>query len=387
MTMFRLRLTSLVLLACLAGCTLKPRPTAAASSKPPVAAAAAAQSSEQALALPSLSERWAPLSLGVAAEPYTLAEQGAVLARHFRRMTAENAMKWGEVCRAEKRCDWTKADTLAAFARQHGMKMTGHAFVWHQMYPAWLFKEGQAPVSKAVLIERMRKHIFQMVERYADVVDNWDVVNEAISDRPGQLWRQSSEQSKWYEAFGSEQYVEVAFRLAAEATARFAPETKLYYNDYSLESAEKRQKALTMVRELRKKGVRIDGVGLQGHGSLVWPSIPDFAKAIDDFAAEGLLVKVSELDVSVYSGDDLEKKVYQKEFAYDANLERQLAERYRALFKLFRDKAPSLSSVTLWGMSDDHTWLNGWPLGRRNYPLLLDRLHQPKLAFRRLLEP
>ncbi|MGC4064014.1 MAG: endo-1,4-beta-xylanase [Polyangiaceae bacterium] len=369
-------------------CTPRSRPQGVTpSGGQPTTSSAQAKSSAEALALPSLSDKLgnAP-ALGVAVEPYLLEEQGPVVAKHFRRLVAENSMKWGEVCRTKNGCDFKRADAIADFARTHGMKMTGHTFVWHQMYPAWLFRDGLGSASKEVLTERLREHISQMVQRYADVVDNWDVVNEAISDKPERMWRQKPEQSKWFEAFGGEGYVEVAFRLAAEATSKFAPDTKLFYNDYSIENPEKRHKVIEMIRELRKKGVRVDGVGIQGHVNLTWPAVAELARAIDEFAAERLLVKVSELDVSVYPEDDLDRKAYQKELSYTQELEERLAQRYVEIFRVFRAKASALHSVTLWGLSDDHTWLNGWPVSRRNYPLLIDRTHRPKLAMQRLLE-
>jgi endo-1,4-beta-xylanase len=351
------------------------------------ATAPVVKSSDAALGLPSLCEKLGSnFSLGVAAEPYLLDEQGPVIAKHFRRLVTENAMKWGELCHTAKHCDFTRADIVADFARKNGMKMTGHTFVWHLMYPAWLFKDGRGVASREVLTERLREHVHQLVQRYADVVDNWDVVNEAISDKPNQMWRQQPEQSKWYEAFGGEGYVETAFRIAEEATAKYAPDTKLYYNDYGIENPDKRRKVIEMIRGLRKKGVRIDGVGIQGHINLNWPTVDELGQAIDELAEERLLVKISELDISVYAADDLEQKRYQKELDYDEVLEKRLAQRYVDVFQVFRSRAAKLTSVTLWGLSDDHTWLNGWPLGRKNYPLLFDRMHQPKLAIKRLLE-
>jgi endo-1,4-beta-xylanase len=375
----------LVLLAC----HPRQRPAKRAEMSPIASAATVSNQpavSDQALKLPSLSEKFGSgPSLGVAVEPYLIDEQGVVIARHFRRLVAENSMKWGEVCKAENRCDWRRADRIADFARQHGMKMTGHTFVWHQMYPPWVFKDASGNAPKETITQRLREHIFQMVQRYADVVDNWDVVNEAISDTPNQIWRSPAEKSKWFEAYGSEEYVATAFRIAAEATAKFAPDTKLYYNDYGIENADKRKKVIEMIRNLRRQGVRIDGVGIQGHINLKWPSIDELGRAIDEFAAENLLVKVSELDVSVYTDDDLQKKAYQKEVAFDSALDQRLADRYAELFALFRSKSKQLTSVTFWGLSDDHSWLNGWPIGRKNFPLLLDISHQPKAAFRRLL--
>ena len=271
------------------------------------------QSSEAALNLPSLSERLGvDLSLGVAVEPYLLDEQGPVIAKHFRRLVTENAMKWGELCPVNSDYDFRRADAVADFARAHGMKMTGHTLVWHQMHPQWLFKAGQGPATKALVTERLREHTFRMIERYADVVDNWDVVNEAISEQPDKLWRQSPEQTHWFDTFGGADYVETAFRIAAEATARFAPDTQLYYNDYNIENRNKRQKVIAMIRELRKAGARVDGVGIQGHINLKWPTATELAQTIDEFAAEQLLVKVSELDISIYTEDEPERTVFQR---------------------------------------------------------------------------
>lgn len=349
--------------------------------------AATPKSLTELLALPSLAEKYQPyFPIGAQVEPFLLKQEGEAIAKHFNRLVAGNSMKWGEVCMAPNRCDFTNADKIAEFARQHQLKMTGHTFVWHQMYPAWLFKEGNGKVSKEKLAERLRTHIFQMVERYADVVDNWDVVNEAISDKPGKLYRDGGENSKWFEVFGSEAYVELAFQYAAEAVAKFAPDTKLYYNDYNLENQDKRDKALTLVRALRKKGIRVDGVGIQGHVNLSWPTADQLRLCIQQFAQEKLLVKVSELDVSVYTEDDFDHKKWQKEIALSDALDAKITARWMELFSVFREQSKNLASVTLWGVSDDFSWLNGWPLLRMNYPLLIDREHRPKQALRELLK-
>jgi endo-1,4-beta-xylanase len=343
--------------------------------------------SNRASGLPSLAEHFSEcFAVGVAAEPTVLQEQGEIVAHHFRRLTAENAMKFGALSCREHELDFAKADVIAKFARQHSMKMTGHTFVWHQMHPGWLFKAGDAAASREVVSQRLRDFIFRMTERYSDVVDNWDVVNEAISDRPDTLWRNGSEHSQWFETFGSEDYVVLAFQYAAEAAARFAPDTKLYYNDYDIEIPSKRQKVIEAVRELRSREVRIDGVGIQGHIKLDWPSASELAQAIDDFAAEELLVKISELDISIYTQDDVLNHVFQAEIADSAELDERIAARYAEVFSVFREKAKKLTSVTLWGVSDDQSWLNYWPARRKNYPLLFDREHEPKAALLSVLE-
>jgi endo-1,4-beta-xylanase len=338
------------------------------------------------LSLDSLSQHFqSSFEIGVALEPEQLAQEGAAVAHHFCRLTAENAMKWGPLCPNQGQYAWERADAIADFARRHRMHMTGHTLLWHNMQPAWLFRDGGQIASKTVLSERLREHIFRVVERYADVVDNWDVVNEAISDRPGTLWRDAQEHSEWYAIYGDAEFVELAFRYATEAIERFAPSTRLYYNDYDIENAEKRTKVIEMVRLLRQKGVRVDGVGIQGHINLKWPTLSQLGCAIDEFAAENLLVKVSELDVSVYTEDNRDQKVFQPPVTDCTEVEEAVSNRYLDVFRVFKQRSRNLTSVVFWGLSDDRTWLNAFPIRRPNYPLLIDREHKAKQGLSRLL--
>jgi endo-1,4-beta-xylanase len=294
-------------------------------------------------------------------------------------------MKWGPLEPSEGVYDFDQADAIANFARKHGMHMTGHTFVWHQMAPPWLFSNGNIVADRQLMTRRLTDHIFKLMERYADVIDNWDVANEVVSDVSGRFWREGAENSVWFEAFHGADYVALAFEIAAQAAARFCPSMKLYYNDYEIEREDKRQRVIAMIRQLRAASVRIDGIGIQGHINLDWPSAAELKKTIDDFAAEGLLVKISELDVSVYCHDDKERRVYEAHRANTPELEAQIAERYAEVFDVFRDCASKLTSVTLWGVSDDHSWLNYWPLERKNFPLLFDHEHRAKAALTRVL--
>jgi endo-1,4-beta-xylanase len=347
----------------------------------------AISSQNSVLELPSLVDKVRSyFPIGVAVEPRILDVHQEVIGRHFNRLVAENSMKWSELCRAPNQYDFARADAIANFARQRGMKMTGHTFVWHQMHPTWLFSESGRAASKEQVKERLRSHIFTVFERYADVVDNWDVVNEAISERSGVMFRDGTEGSKWFECFGDESYAAIAFTYANQAAQQLANQTKLFYNDYNIEGQIKRDKALTLVRSLRKQGLCVDGIGVQGHITLTWPTAEELRKCIQDIAREDLWVKVSELDISIYTKDIPEQKLFEPEQALTDSLQEQLAARYREVFEVFYDQARHLSSVMLWGVSDDFSWLNRWPTLRKNYPLLIDANHGPKRALLELLK-
>jgi endo-1,4-beta-xylanase len=99
-----------------------------------------------------------------------------------------------------------------------------------------------------------------------------------------------------------EQYMPIAFRMAAAAD----PTAKLYYNDYNLEYGEAKHKgALRIVKLIQSWGVKIDGVGLQGHltsestntQSVSTPSVAVLTKTLQDYADLNVDVAYTELDI------------------------------------------------------------------------------------------
>ena len=315
--------------------------------------------------------------IGTAVSAWHLDNAADTLTRDFNHLTCENAMKAQNIHPTETSYDWAEADRIADFARSHGMKMTGHALLWHRQAPAWLFAGITAgdPTSLELLKSRLKAHIEAVINRYADVVDNWDVVNEAISSDPNKVYRDASEQSQWYELFGSEEYIYWAFSYAQGALEAIAPGSslgKLYYNDYLV--TVKVDKILAMFTWLESRGIHVDGIGFQSHENMSWPSAGELESAFKQFAEAGYAIKVSELDVTVYDDSAL------PEVPYTAELEAAQAERFAALFAAYR-ATKAISSVTFWGIADDRSWLNYVPVpGRHDYPLLYKDAHTPKKA-------
>lgn len=341
------------------------------------------QGGRTATALPAKYADFFPI--GAAVSSWHLDNLTEIVATDFNHLTAENAMKVQDIHPAEASFNWTEADKIADFARDHGMKMTGHALLWHRQAPAWMFTGVTAgdAASLETLKFRLKSHIEAMVERYDDVVDNWDVVNEAISDAAGKTYRDGSEGSKWYELFESQEYIYWAYKYAYDALeAKGAGHSagKLYYNEYTV--TVKVEKIMTLLDWLENdKGLRIDGVGFQSHENMTWPSTADLQTAIDQFAAAGYKMKISELDVTVYSDYSTGSFVASPEVPWTQDLETAQAARFQALLDLYRKNSEHITSVTFWGISDDRSWLDNEPVpGRNDYPLLYDDAHEPKDA-------
>ncbi len=323
--------------------------------------------------------------IGAAVGDFHLTALADVLKRDFNRLTCENAMKIADIHPAEATYNWAEADRVADFARANGMKLTGHTLLWHRQAPDWMFEGVTAgdAASLELLKSRLKAHIEAVVGRYADVVDNWDVVNEAISDTADKQYRDGGEGSKWFEVFGSEEYIYWAYQFAKDALEAKAPGSsagKLYYNEYiATVKADKMLKLLAWLKD--EKGITLDGVGFQSHENLTWPTVVDLQTAIDKFKAAGYKVKISELDVTVYSDYTTGPFMPQPAVTYTPALAETQAKRFADLFTLYRKNKDVITSVTFWGVSDDQTWLDNEPVpGRDDFPLLYDAQHQPKAA-------
>jgi endo-1,4-beta-xylanase len=323
--------------------------------------------------------------IGVAVSDVALGEFDQLLAQDFNHLTCEYQMKIAQIHPAEDTYAWEATDRVADFARLHGMKLTGHTLLWHQEAPAWMFAGVTAgdAASLELLKSRLKAHIDAVVDRYTDVVDNWDVVNEALSDDKAKQYRDGSEGSKWYELFGSEEYIYWAFKFAKDALEAKAPGSsagKLYYNDYTeTAKADKMLKLLAWLKD--EKGITIDGVGFQSHENMTWPSTGELQVAITKFKNAGYKVKISELDVTLYSDYSTGTFVASPAVELTADLEAKQAKRYADLLALYRANKDEITSVTLWGVSDDQSWLNTAPVpGRNDFPLLYNGQHQPKAA-------
>lgn len=312
----------------------------------------------------------------------------AIIATQFSTISPENAMKWQSLHPRPDGYEFAAADRYVAFGEKHKMFIIGHCLVWHSQTPQWVFQDGEGkPLTREALLDRMREHIQTVVGRYKGRIAGWDVVNEALNDDG------SMRQSPWYRIIG-EDYILKAFQFAHETD----PKAELYYNDYSLENEAKRKGAVELIRKLKAAGAPITGIGLQGHMRIDRPEAQQVAETIEAFAALGIRVNISELDVDVLprpggrDSADISATVaasaqgnpYANEFPEEMQL--ALAKRYGDLFRVFIQHRDVIDRVTFWGVTDGDSWLNNFPTrGRTNYPLLFDRRGQPKPAFHAVL--
>ncbi|HUW91972.1 MAG TPA: endo-1,4-beta-xylanase [Bacteroidales bacterium] len=306
------------------------------------------------------------------------------IVRHFNSITAEDAMKWERIHPDPDRYDFTLADSMVSFGQQHDMFIVGHTLVWHSQTPDWVFQDSLGnPLTRDALLERMKDHIFTVVGHFKGKVKGWDVVNEAI-DEDGSLRK-----TKWLAIIG-EDYIQKAFEYAYEAD----PEAELYFNDYNNELPAKRAGVEALVKELQQKGIKIDGVGIQGHWHLDSPDLTVIDESISGYASLGMKVMITEMEVNVlptppevYGADIAQQAQYLETLnpypdGLPDSVQDQLTKRYADLFRVLLKNKDVVTRVTFWGVHDGYSWKNDWPIrGRTNYPLLFDRKYHYKPAY------
>jgi len=310
------------------------------------------------------------------------AHAAALIPAEFSAITPENIMK-AEIIHPEwDRYNFDLADKIADYGKKYNIKVNGHTLIWHSQLPAYVRTMKDADSVRLYFTN----HINTVASHFDGKIYSWDVVNEALEEDG------SMRKSIFLNKLG-EDFVTEAFRLAQKA----APNTELYYNDYNIEQPKKRAGAIALIKKIQAAGVRIDGVGIQGHWHVGSVPFKEIEESIIEFSALGIKVMFTELDLEVlprnFQGADVSQRVASNPALNpyvnglpDSVMQQQAGD-YQNLFKLFLKYKDKVDRVTFWGVNDGQSWLNGWPVrGRTNYPLLFDREFKPKLAYYKVIE-
>lgn len=299
--------------------------------------------------------------------------------QQFNAATPENIMKAEIIHPGWDSYNFDLADKLVAYGKKYNIKINGHTLIWHSQLPVFVRRMKDADSVK----QFFTNHINTVASRYDKKVFSWDVVNEALEEDG------TMRKSIFLEKLGPD-FVTEAFRLAQAAS----PNAELYYNDYNNEQPKKRTGCIALIKKIQAAGVRIDGVGIQGHWRAYNIPLKDIEESIIEYSKLGIKVMFTELDLGVlpnpWDGDAADvniKATYSAKMNPYASglpdsMQVKLTKGYEDLFKLFLKHKDKIGRITFWGVNDEQSWLNGWPIpGRTNYPLLFDRNFKPKPAF------
>ncbi|MEU4771644.1 endo-1,4-beta-xylanase [Micromonospora sp. NPDC023644] len=233
----------------------------------------------------SAAERGRYFGAAVAANKLSDNTYVTILNREFNSVTPENEMKIDATEPQQGQFTFANADRIVSHARSRGMSVRGHTLAWHSQQPGWMQN-----MSGSALRQAMLNHVTQVATHFRGQVVAWDVVNEAFADGGSGARRDSNLQRT------GNDWIEAAFRAARAAD----PGAKLCYNDYNTDdwSHAKTQAVYAMVRDFKQRGVPIDCVGLQSHFNSGSPYPGNYRTTLSSFAALGVDVQITELDIA-----------------------------------------------------------------------------------------
>jgi endo-1,4-beta-xylanase len=309
--------------------------------------------------------------IGAALSPdyFNEASYLAIAGEQFNSLTPENQMKWESIEPSPNKFTFDQGDSLVLFAKQNHMRVRGHTLVWHSQLASWV-----KSLSGDALHAAMLNHIKNVAGHYKGRIAEWDVVNEVMADGESGDLRPDSP----FASLGPT-FIDDAFRAAHDAD----PNAVLFYNDYEIEgpNAKKTEGAYKLVKRLKDAGVPIGGVGFQMHvDPRHWPTAEEIRQNFERFAALGVIIEITEMDVPVgaMSGSMEEKLAKQKAITKD--------------IVAVCTSIPQCTGITIWGFTDAHSWLNDeqWGLKLRgpmpHYPLPFDQDYRPKPMFYGILD-
>jgi endo-1,4-beta-xylanase len=304
-----------------------------------------------------------------------------LLTKHFDSITSGNDMKWGSVEATKGTYTYENADSEVGLAVCNEMHVRGHNLVWStgEQTPSYAAGDGtNSAANQATVTANIQEHIQNEVQHFGTAVYAWDVVNEPIDPtQPDCLYH-----GPFYQVLGKG-YIDIAL----EAARQYAPSgTELFINDYSTTDPDRLACLVRVVRDLRQRGIPLDGVGHEMHNDINYPSATAMVQAIDTIHENfrDLDQQITEMDVSVYNAGDNTSN-------YAPTVPPMLiAEQgwlYKQYFDALRRLRGKISALTFWGIADDDTWLDSFPIDRLDAPLPFDTELQAKPAYWGIVDP
>jgi endo-1,4-beta-xylanase len=296
-----------------------------------------------------------------------------IAADEFSSVTPESAMKFDRIQYEENKFDFSSGDAIVNFALLHKQRVHGHTLIWQHALPYWVnnFK-GDSAAWEGIF----KKHIQTVVGHFRGKVTSWDVANEAIDDNTGELVNGDKygpgSGSIWRQHLGAN-YIVRAFKYAHEAD----PNALLFYNDYANDSGgwsdKKLNRILDIIKSIKAADGVISGIGIQMHINVDTEN-KKISTALKQLSATGLLVHVSELDVSV-------NPLNKFDFLFSDLHKQQQANKYEFVAETYKINVPKAQQfgITTWEFSDAYN--EATLSGKKDYRLLFDDSYNKKPAY------
>jgi len=250
---------------------------------------------------------------------------------NFSSITPENAMKFEVIHPSQDVSIFKEADFIVKWAGINNISLRGHPVIWHRQIPVWI---KDAKLDYSSVQEIFDAHTLELVSRYRNTIQIWDVVNEAMNS-DGSL-----RESIWLKNIGPD-YIKKAFILAHYAN----PKAKLFYNDYDISKPGPKSEAVyNLLKSLLAIKIPIHGIGFQMHlRPDFMPTEEEIKATFKKFADLGLEIHITELDIAIPTPSTKVDRAQQKQ-----------------TFEMVTRSCKAIDAcklISLWGLHDGVSWI------------------------------
>jgi endo-1,4-beta-xylanase len=266
-----------------------------------------------------------------------------VFLANFNAAVLENAFKWPDMEPERGKVNYSTVDNALAWADAEGIPVRGHCIFWGipNRVQEWLKPLGDLEL-KLTLQQRAHSAAGRYRERFAE----YDLNNEMIH-------------ANYYEQ-----------RLGPEITKSMEqwvhevdPKAKLFVNDYDITTGRRLADYVKDIRRLLDMGVKLAGIGVQGHlhGDTFDPVA--LQSSLDELAKFGLPIRITEFNFpgqrsKFYTGDRRAQMTPEEEQTKAESL-RQF---YRICFA-----HPAVAGIMMWGFWEGANWIPQSSLFKRDW--------------------
>jgi endo-1,4-beta-xylanase len=224
----------------------------------------------------------------------------------FGALTPENALKPQALSPRQGEYVFEEADALLDLAESKGIAVHGHTIAFTEAMPRWMQElPSDTEEERQTSADALLDYVTTVVTHFRGRLDSLDVVNEPFDVDQGTELQENT----WLRVLGDDYPV-----VVSQAVHDADPDVRQFVNENGADVPGPRQDALRqLVLDTNAAGGHVDGVGLQAH---VYDldtdavSAEDLDATLDSFEDAGLLVRISENDVTDAQGQAAQAAQY-----------------------------------------------------------------------------
>lgn len=262
--------------------------------------------------------------------------------QNFNSAVTENALKWGTMERQKGKVDFEAVDNMLSWCEKHDIPLRGHNIYWgiDKFVQPWV-KE----LDDNQLYQELEKRGRMIGARYKNRFAEYDLNNEMIH---GDYYQE---------------------RLGPEITKKMAkwvkscdPNAQLYLNDYDVLTGNKLEAYVNHIKDLQKRGVSFDGIGVQGHLHAESFDPDAVQNALDVLAQFDLPIRITEFNIPGQRSKYYKDRTLKPTAEEEKQMAEDLVKYYRICFA-----HPAVDGILMWGFWAGANWIPASSLYREDW--------------------